>query len=368
MNNLQKKQLEEIDLIIFKQFLLNNKWRIHSRIKNIVSIFHSDEYIDQEIVIPENKNIKGYFDLMSSAVGKLQDSYGKNFEKIINAINGITEDLVKISVSHDDIKNGTIFLDDGVRLVNGARELMLSAVNSTIQKKRLYIGKMIEEASDYVEHLRLGQTEVGSYIVNVYSEIRKPKPAVLFEDMSFDRRVTEQVVTSISKISEVIDEFKKKDRIEIFDEAVEDGVSANLCKAIIDLSGEAKRNIGISIVINNNVGMEDNVFYRGIESNDIPFVSMGYDYLINKNELYGIEISGFVFRLSRDEDEEEGVINIATIIDDKPRKVRIYLHQKDYEKAIAAHKEQKSVTIKGDLFIESRKAKMINVKSIVILE
>lgn len=368
MNDIEKMRVLELDLSVIKAFLINNKWYLHAKIESVVSIYHSLEYTEEEIVLPENKNVKGYFDLLMSLISKLQRTYNKTIEKTFNAITGITEDLIKVRVSHEDIKNGTILLEDGVKLVQGARELMISAVNSTIQKKRLFIGKTTQEASDYVEHLRLGQTEVGSYIVNVFSEIRKQKIPALFEDMSFDRRVTEQVIQSIKKVSEVINEYKKNDRIEIFDEAVFDGVSANLCKSIIDISGaDVKRDVGFDIIINNNIKIADKIFSYNIERGDIPYISMGYDYLINKNELYGVEISGFVFRLARDEDEEEGVINIAAIIDDKPRKIKVYLNQKDYENAISAHRDQKIVSIIGDLFIETRKAKMINVSKIKIL-
>ena len=356
-------KLNQID-----SFLVKNGWSCDSVIEGIVNIYHHLSFTDEEIVVPLTENIKGYDQLVSTIIENLQRIYNSRLEKVINGINGLTEDMVQIRLVHEDVKNGTIQLDDGVKMINGARELMSSAANSVIQKRRLYLGKMHSQASEYVNHLRLGQTEVGSYIINIYSEIRENVVPELFESTPFDRKVTKQVIESIRTTQEVIKEYSINNRIEVFQEAVPNGISANLLKSLIDLSGTSKqRDIQMDIGIINSIQYSDEIFNFYIESNEIKSIEIGYNYLIEKNELDGIELSGFVFKLSRDEDEEAGVINIATTYQDKTRKVRVYLNEQQYEIAITAHRDQKSVIIKGDLSIETRKAVMTNVQSILIL-
>ena len=249
-------QLGQIDT-----FLIKNGWTCDSIIDGIVNIYHHSSFFDEEIVVPLVHSIKGYDDLISTIIIRLQRIYNSRLEKVINAINGLTEDMIKIRLVHEDVKNGTIQLDDGVKMINGARELMSSAANSVIQKRRLYLGKMHSQASDYINHLRLGQTEVGSYIINIYSEVRQNNIPELFESIPFDRKVTNQIIKSIKTTKEVIKDFSLNNRIEVFQEAVPNGVSANLFKSLIDISGTSKeRDIQMDIGIINSIPFPDEIY------------------------------------------------------------------------------------------------------------
>jgi hypothetical protein len=361
--------IKDIEINELANFLINNKWTLDSTIPTISKIYHNSEYPDFEIVLPDNKNVKGYLNLITSAFLNIKDVYSTSIEKTINALGNVCEDTVKIRIIHDDVKYGTIQLDDGLKLINGAREMMSSSANSVIQKRKLFVGKMHNSTKGYVDHLRLGQTEIGSYIINVYSEIRKPDVPELFEQISYDRKVSMQLINSMEAMDELVEEYEKTRKIEVFDEAVNSGISANFCKSIIDLSGsEYEHEVKLEIQLNESIKIADKKYEFEIPTKTIPILQKGYDYLVEKNQLDQIELIGFVFKLSRDEDEESGVVNIATMIDDKTRKVRVYLSEEQYEIAISAHRDQKSVIIKGDLKIETRKAELTNVKSILLFD
>ncbi len=365
----KSKRLLDIDIIQYSRFLKNNGWNADSVVNNCIEVFHNSEYSNSEIVLPFTRKVKSYNSLIVNAFNTIADIYKSDFTKTLNAITNLSEDLIKIRIVHDDVKYGSIQLENGIKLIQGAKELMASTALSTKQKRKLFIGKMPDEINQYLDHLRLGQTEVGSYIINIYSEIRPTSDYGLFEAISFDRKVSLQTVSSIQKISEIVKEYEKKQEIQIFDEAVQDGISANFCKSIIELSGNKQNhNIQLQVGINNNIHIADTFYNSYISSSAIPILQKGYDYLINKDYIEDTELSGFVFKLSRDEDEEAGVVYLSTSINEKMRKVKVYLSEEQYEIAINAHRDQKSVVIRGDLRLETRRAELINVKSILNIE
>lgn len=365
--NPHHKRLLEIDVKSYSQFLKNNGWKIDSTVNECVNVFHNENFSDTEIILPLYKNVKGYNDIILNTFSKISSIYSSNYEKTLNAITNTPEDLIKIRIIHKDVKYGSIQLENGIKLIQGAKSLLESTALSTKQKRKLFIGKIPEDINQYVNHLRLGQTEIGSYIINIYSEIRPSSENDLFEtSTSFDRKVSLQTITAIQKIQEITKDYKKNGNINIFEDSVKDGISANLCKSIIELSGDSKdQNIQLQVGINNNIKVSDSSYNVYISSASIPIIEKGYNFLIDRDFITDIEVVGFVFKLSREEDEEAGVINLATTINEKTRKVKVYLSETQYEIAINAHRDQKSVIIRGDLRLETRRAELINVSSIL---
>ena len=90
---------------------------------------------------------------------------------VLKEVMGYFADLVRIRVFHNDVDAGTIPINDGVLLNIRARDLMTSAVMSTASKRRHFMGKRSPEVKAYIDSLRLGQTEVGSYIVNIIAPV-----------------------------------------------------------------------------------------------------------------------------------------------------------------------------------------------------
>lgn len=363
-----QKKIAEIGVETLPGFLLNNNWSRDSVVNGSVGVFHSKRFDLEEIVIPFGVHVKGYRHLLFDAFEKLMRVYEASHEKLLSAVTGAAEDLVRIRIIHEDVKYGTIRLEDGIQLIHGAKEILASSANSMRQKKRLYLGKLSEDVKEYVDHLRLGQTEIGSYIINVYSEIRKSRDPELFDDVWFDRRVTLQTIDSVRALKETVSEYSRSGNTEVLEEAVARGVSANLCKAVVDLSGsKATNNVSIEIRVNNNIELEDITHNVYFPSSIIPSLREAHDYYISKDFQPDVEIEGFVFKLARDEDEEAGVVNVSAVINEKLRKIKVLLSEEHYETAIAAHRDQRSVALKGDLTIEIRRAELVNVSAIRIL-
>lgn len=326
-------------------------------------------YIDSsnnELILPKAKT-PDYPYLLFSHIEKLNKITGKSTQQILRILQSKIEDELKIQIKHDDVRHGSIPLDDGIRLISGGRDLISASANSLITPKPYYFGKSNREVSQLVEDVRLGQTEIGSYIVNIFLDVKGHENTELFPEDYFGRKVSRKVFSNLSTLKQVIEDYQKKPEIEIFDSAVKDGISANLCKSILDFGGnESKRNVNIGISYQSD--SEKNKDYSEIEflSPQLPYVRMGYEHLVQQKNIPNHELIGYVIRLSREEDHDEGEITIAAYFEGKHRKVKAKLTLEQYENAIAAHRDQELLYILGTLIIDKRTASMVDIESVYI--
>lgn len=367
INNAMRKVCLDLASGQLEAFLKNENWTRDYFEHGKYSIWHQSDKNGNvsEIVIPLNKEYKDYNDVIIRNIERLLSHYDIAFDKLIHKIRQETKDLVKIRIINDDVKDGMIPLDDGVKLIESAKELMSASALSVISKKRVYLGKLPDIANKYMGNLKLGQTETGSYIINIYSVIEREETPELFDLAPYSRKVTKQLIESIETIKLAIRKYKRNQNIEVFDESVDKGVSANLCNSILKLSGaNSNRNIVFNVNIENDLTKFDNKYECSIKNEDMPILKKAYEYLLDKNYFEDFELEGFVVKLVRDELSQSGEITVSTILFDKQRLVRANLTASQYDIAIAAHKNQSMIYIEGDLSIESRKAEIMNIKNI----
>lgn len=367
-----KQKLSTVNIDNLVLFLQTQKWIKDYEDKSI-SIWHrtETEYLDFEILLPLDLYLKDYYERLYDALSILANFYNKDFNNIINSIVNFISDKIKIQVIEEDVKEGVIPLLDGVKLFENVKEIMIAATLATLNKKKYFFGNRPDEATRYVNSLKLGQTEKGSYIVNILSPIDLNNNDFLFyhESLSFTRKVTESLTLSLSSLQTGLAEYTKNNSFTVFDETVKNGVSANLCDAISELSGpDKKREINIVIEFANTLAEKPRRESFQFSKNDSRIMKEVANYLMENVTFEDYTLVGFVIKLARDESHIEGEIVLSCFVEEKSRNVKVYLNKEEYEIAISAHKNHKMLRINGTVVIEKRKARLVNVKKIEELD
>lgn len=98
-----------------------------------------------------------------------------------------------------------------------------------------------QQARDFVQNLRLRPSERGSYVVTALSPVTpqlQPPDGVLFEtEPPFERQAVAQMNKALSALRVAADEAATSFQTAVFERAVHDGVSANLCSALANMAG-----------------------------------------------------------------------------------------------------------------------------------
>jgi len=141
-----------------------------------------------------------------------------------------------------------------------------------------------------------------------------------------------------------------------FQDAVRQGVNANLCEAVIGMSGYQKnRNLEINVLWSYTRTAEKAIPNRvslSVETMDIIEEAGRLFRATSPQEDQQIE--GLVISLHREKEKTTGLVTIMAFVEGRHRKVRVTLDEKDYDKAIQAHKEHIPVSCEGELIKEAR--------------
>lgn len=364
MNSLDKTALRSINPNQIKAYLSHRNWVFEGKIGDFASIWHraSEEEFEYEVLIPEDVSLRDYESRVQDAIKSIANYEHRNETDILKDITNYFSDTVSIRVVHSDVENGTIPLEDGVKLFEMAKDLLSSAAMSTISKKRYFYGARSAEASSFLSKVRLGQTEIGSYIVNVLVPLDSRKERDLFDAVSFSRHVTFTLGNGLSSLKKIT-ELQGADLMS-YEGLVNAGISANMCDALIGLSGE-NRNRDFDVGISYSIAEENHAILNAkyyFDSKEIDKIEKISSYLKENYVIDNITLSGPVQKLDRDSREDVGTVTIVALVGDRERAVAFELSSENYHEAVQAHDKKLIVEITGDIHIGPRSARVLNAK------
>lgn len=352
------------------EYLQRSGWRNDGELGGLATIWHRPEpaHNDAEIVLPLSDAVLDFRARMIDVFVSLVDFERRSLAQITKDIRGDFADHVRIRVFHSDVNEGTIPLNDGVMLNFKARDLMAAAAMSTVSKQRHFSGKRSKEASEYLESLRLGQTEIGSYVVNVLAPVPVMPPEQAFETAPMSRIVTENLRSGLEALSLAIERFSSEHELTVFDEAIPNGVSANMCDALVGFSGAQKqRGFEISITPSSVLEFVSTVQTFKFDVEAVKVIADASAYYKDDYVLLAHTIIGTIKRLDRPLGDEVGTVTVDALVGGVEKHVAIQLEPEEYLDAVNAHKQRSAVRCYGDLHVKARTATLLNPSGFEVL-
>jgi len=361
-NDLQAAPDSPISLERIEAYLTHAGWSEDHRLDDgVASIWHRRDNDLAEVVLPLRRSLRDFKDRLDDALNTIAHFERRPIGTLLKDIQGLGADFVRVRVIHDDVVDGSIPLEEGVILNEKARDMMMAAAMSSVARKKTFIGARGDIALTYMKSLRLGQTSIGSYVVNVIAPIQ-----IATNDIEatrpFSRVVTENLSAALLSLSEAAEAYQHTNDLTVFDATVSHGVSSNLCEAVLGMGGrEHQRKIAVSVVATPTLPTE--IPAAAIEFSTRHFKAIEAAILYFKGDyvLEGRTIRGYVKRLDREHGDEDGSISITAILFGKNEKhVQVALHPPEYVEAIRAHGLGLLVEVHGDIHVTPRTATMLN--------
>lgn len=351
-------------------YLQSKYWYEDGKIRSVATIWHQHADQDAEVVLPF-PYVKDYRQRLRDAIAAVASFEKRDVLEIIKDVTRLLANVVSVRVIHADTKNGTIPINDGVLLISKAKDLLLAAAMSIHSKKKQFIGASSKDVRAYVDTLLLGQTEVGSYVVNVIAPLPCSSAASdqVGENTSLTQAVTQNLVTGLEALTTASDEFEKLQNLRVFDAAVQKGASANMCDALLGLSGENRnRSFEIKVTADNGPMFISEAKIFSFDANYIEKLTRASAYYKDDYVLPDRRLTGFVKKLSRPQGNNAGTITVQCTVEDIERLVKIDLEGEDYHNAILAHDKQSYVQCTGDVHIKSRSARLVNMQGFKVVD
>ncbi|BES70458.1 hypothetical protein RE428_14760 [Marinobacter nanhaiticus D15-8W] len=374
MNSFEtNRAVEDIVPNQLAKYLIATGWIDDGAISNKAKIWHRPEeaYFDLEVIQPLNSELRDYYLRVSEAIQVISEFEERTFGRITEEIINYDSDIIKVRVVSPDVEGGAIPIDDGVLLFERAKDLLVSSTLSAFKKKKFFSGSWPAAARDFLDTLRFGQTERGSYVVNVIAPLIKfSHESFLEADRSITRSVSNNLSTSLQATISAINKYEKTKDLMAFEEVVSSGVSANLCDALIGISGSRKnRDVEISIELApSEKDSHEIITLHRFSTVHIPVLETASEYYKGNYVIRNYEVYGLVVRMDHEPSEDYGTVRVSSMVNGSEKNISMELGLDDYWEAVRAHKPNIPVTCQGDLHVTPRSAYLVNPRGFKVLD
>ena len=360
-----------------QDYLKSKQWFEDGKIRNVATIWHRHQDENAEVVLPFSY-VKDFRQRIRDALKAIASFEKCEVSDVISDIRLLYSNVITVRVIHADTDDGTIPINDGVLLISKAKDLLSSAAQAVYAKRKHFSGLTPQHARDYLDTLLLGQTEIGSYVVNVIAPNQENSivgqaiaDPTTIDAVPLSQAITLSLVTGLAAFEKASMKYADEGSLKAFDDAVSSGVSANLCDALLGFSGE-KHNRTFEISVTAATAAAAPMF--GSESRKFEFNEKQVEVLEKASCYYkddyvlaDRELIGYITKLDRPKGETAGTITLDSTLSGVERKVRVLLTGNDYHLAVVAHDNGEMVRVQGDVHVKPKKAELLNPKNFGVI-
>jgi hypothetical protein len=363
-----------------EKYLSGKNWRKSPDSSNDITIWDiniRDNHF--RIWLPLSKRFVDYSESISRLVKTVSQSEDRSEIDVLDDLETIAVgDVLRIRTYDEAKKSSTSLpLKEGIALIEKAKNMTLAAAFATEAKRPVYNISRSNEISTYMNSLRLGQTERGSYKIKIISPLPLHEQLTIpdLDTYPFERKVMINLMSGLEALYEVSKEMNRKGDFNFaaFQEVVDYGVSANLCEAISSYHGENDYkpidiDISWSYLMHPPKSTPSSMVF---DKNLLHFVSLAAKEFREQSP-ERISIEGYVKILYKDLKKsrigKEKITIVGTVLD-KTRSVHMAIkNNEDYNLAIDAHKKDREVSVDGILKRSGNYFSLLDIKNFHIVD
>lgn len=328
-----------------------------------------------EVLLPSREDLGDYKARMAEAVRYVARVENRSELDVLGDLENAGKDLIRVRAPQAEA-DGSIPLGRGVALHEASHALLLAAACAVARPRLVHrAGRMPQAIDEYLETVRLGQTERGSYVVTLLSPVdpalrrggQVPLPGV--DSEPFSRRVTLRLVEGLRALQQVVNRIALGADLAVFEQAVGQGVSVNLCEAVAKLAqvGGGGVEIGVSWA-QVRPAAQANV-RLGFTGENARILEEAARELRSREPDYDRALTGWVVNLDkRDPLDFDGTATLLLTLDERPCRVRVRFEQTDFERVQTAFRERRPIALNGDLYRSGNRYELRNTHELSVLD
>ena len=333
---------------------------------------HSDVYVahgQPEIILPRTEHLGDYADVVSRLVEIFANAVETDELSLYRDLVTADRDVIRVRAAENS--DGAVAVDDGLALLQGAHDLLLATACSLWNPRPLYRAGSNREAVEQVSRIQLGQTEQDSFAVTLLTPVVAPPMQSIFTDGwglkndPVERRLTRRLTGALEAARTATGQTVVGGT-DAFSQAVEEGVSANLCDALAMLI-EPFPALDVSVTWARTLPRKTARKTVRFGRSDAPILREAARSFRNREPRPDVRVFGFVQRLKRDEAETGGIIALRTSVDGRNQSIATILESFDYEWAIQAHRAKAPIVMEGDLERIGQRWRLLNARVVDVI-
>ena len=354
-------------------YLSANGWvRDDSAFRETAHVYLWPEDDREAAIVPASEMYADYgtrIYQIAEQIGRIEQ---RNISAVLIDLSIADSDLIRVRLPNADESN-TVRLTDGAAVLEEAKRLLRAAACSVDRPQRMYRSGPNQAAAKYLDRVRLGHTEPGSYVINLLSPLAHSlrEQGTLLPEEPFERRVTRRLASGLRASRHATDRVNRglADFGE-FESRLGEGISANLCRSVARLT-EAGKGLEVSVSWAmtrpnlQDVGGRVAVTFR---LQDVDVLDEAARVLSDRRERTDEQIQGYVSRLARDRTDPTGTATVKAHVDGKRVSVQAVFDLADYMKITRAHGSHLPVSLAGDLHRVGQRWHLRNPRRVTVIE
>ncbi|WP_083101432.1 hypothetical protein [Pseudophaeobacter leonis] len=343
------KLIDKISATDLRDFLKGNGWEVNkAALNDDLFVFSHLTHPRRQLVFPIQKTAVDFSESVEGTISKYSELSGESSDSVVQRVLGVRKDGLRLRI-HSRLDDVTLPLGFASDLVNGVEKLIKSTACTVLNPRVLHPRLSHREATQMLGHTQFGQTEVGSFVVNVACPINALDAQGNLEltesDAPFVRQVFETMNKGVRKLVKSVEADTLDALVDELKEATHPIVSSNMCDALASMyDGTLQNSLDLRFLWSSLRPV------RGAEQNQIVRIQDDYFSRIEevRKELRSEEIEqletffGTVERLDGDMGEDgkrSGAVLLVLLLSDEDESVRasVSLNAGQYADAIKAH-------------------------------
>ena len=214
--------------------------RVANRRPSEVAVLHRPDSTLHQIIIPTDPGLADYAEAARDAVERLAAFEKRPANEVLEHLLLPPADMLRFREVSQDAESGSLPFEHAARMIGGARRLLLSAAHSVLVPQPYHPRLSRSEAEEFLAKCRLGQTERGSFVLNVACPLNQAITLPGMEDEPFARKVTRLMIESVATLARTAESGRAD---ELMDAHLSPGISANLCESLLMLRPSGERSL-----------------------------------------------------------------------------------------------------------------------------
>jgi hypothetical protein len=328
-----------------------------------------------EVIAPSSRGVLDYARRIRELLRTVSIAEDRSEFEVLSDLTTLTFDIQQVHLEHGG-PPGTAPLRDASAAFT-ATQSMFSSVLSSFEERRLVLpSSRPPRATELLSRVLAGPATVGSYVISIWvpvpSLLRPDEDGVLFDPEEegvstepYERAATRFLNSALNATrSAAIEALDGRVGPEPFVVRENEGVSANLCEALVNLSGQTDAPFDVHFAWALERPVQGLIPIVQFKSEMIPVLRVAAATLRAMIPEDIVTIRGNVVRLHRDSNYGAGEVSISGVVrgDEtaKLRRVSVSLTEEDYRLAILAHSNFADVEVVGSLIQRGNRTYLTN--------
>ncbi|MEV0680548.1 hypothetical protein AB0I60_28935 [Actinosynnema sp. NPDC050436] len=187
-----------------------------------------------EALVPDSPDLRDYPARVADVLEAIAQAEGRTTGAVLHDVRSLLVDVQNVRTEPAS-PSGSIPLRQGVQAVKGIRDLFAAAASTaTLDDPTAVLpSTMPRDVWRFLDHVRLGESQRGSYIMRVETQLGPTTDGLALPP----RVVLDQLYRAAEGARQAAVESVRSRDSRVFEEVVGSGVSADLCEALVAISG-----------------------------------------------------------------------------------------------------------------------------------